>query len=226
MITFQHQCEYCDKKYKQEKAFLNHECKEMLRSEEIKAISGRRAFDYFLEWHKIRNYCLPDERAFVSSTYYNAFINLEKFARNTHLPSVKKYMELMVKNGLQPQMWTNALAYKHYTEYVDRRSPPITQAAITTNIICDICDKYGVDTSDFFEVVVPNEIIQCFTRRQLSPWVLYNSVKFLDYYFDEFSDAQRSLLDNMYPMDKWEKKFNDNKAKVKEIKKFVNELGL
>ena len=226
MKTFQHQCEFCDKKYKQEKAFLNHECKEMIRSQEIKTVQGRRAFDHFIDWHKIRNYCLPDERAYISSTYYTAFKNFELFARNTHLPSATAYMELMVKNGLQPQMWTNALAYKHYVDYVDRRCPPMKQADITGNTICVICDKHEVTTSEFFDVVEPMDVIQCITRRQLSPWILYNSDKFLDYYFTELNDSQRTILDNMYPMDKWAKKFKDNKSKLKEIKEFVNELGL
>jgi len=227
MKPFKYQCAYCDKKYKQEKAFLAHSCDEQKRTEELKTIRGQRAYNYYEEWNRIKRYSIPPATTFITSNNYKAFIRFAKFVRDVRLPLPNEYIKVMVERGLTPQMWTDNLAYKHYIEHLDKRMSPTKQAMLTVDTIFKICERYDIDdTTDFFDHIIPNEFIQCVVRRQLSAWVLFNSKKFIDFYMNRLSEQHKNIFDGIYPPEKWAEKFKHNKKDVAEIKKIVNELEL
>lgn len=226
MRSYKYQCSYCDKKYKQEVAFYNHDCEQKIRSDEIKTPSGQRAYDYYQEWMDAKGYHRAGITTFIESHYYKAFIRFSIFARKVNLPLPKEYIRVMVEHTMQPTMWTDNKAYKYYIEYLDRRVSPKKQAKLSANTILSFCDKNQIDTSEFFDYIVPNELLQFIIGRHLSPWFLLNSERFRKYYTDVFSDAHIDMFDDIHSLTQWSVKFAKHPKEVKYIKQMVLELDL
>lgn len=227
MKTYQFQCPFCDKKYKIESRFLAHECDEMIRAEEIKTPAGQRAYLYYSEWNAMRGFKVPSEGSFITSTYYKAFQRFGGFIDKVQLPAPKEYIRVMVKKQLMPPLWTDNLAYKHYIDHMDRRMSPIKQAEISINTIFDYCEDNGIDdTGEFFEHIPSNEFLQCIVRRQLSPWILFNSPKFWTYYKDVMTIHGRHTFDGIHSPTDWAERFKKDPKTKAEIKKLVVELDL
>lgn len=227
MKTFKFQCPFCDKKYKVEKAFMKHTCDEMVRAEEIKTPAGQRAYHYYSQWNQMRGFAIPPEGTFITSTYYKAFQRFGGFVDKAQLPAPKEYIKLMVKKTLPPSAWTDILAYKHYMNHMDKRMSPQKQASIAVDTIFDYCEANGnIPTDDFFDHINPNEFVQYVVKRKLSPWILFNSKKFISYYSDKMSIHNRHTFDEMYSPSEWSYKFKDNAETVAEMKELVAELGL
>ena len=227
MKPFKYHCVYCDKKYKMEPAFLRHTCDQQIRTEEAKTIRGQQAYEYYRQWNELRRYSVPPVNTFIESQHYLAFFRLLDFIKKYHIPEPSEYVKLMVTNKIMPSMWSDARAYKYYIEHVDKRLAPMKQVEITINTIFDLCEKHGIeDTTDFFDEMIPGEVLQAIVRRQLSPWFLYNSKKFRTHVAEDFSDHNRTALAAVHPTARWKEKFDNDKKLVDEIKNMAIELGL
>ena len=227
MKTFQFQCNYCDRKYKKEHFFIAHECDQMIRTKVAKTPMGMRMYDYYSKWNSIRGHKVPPLSTFITSQYYKSFERFDMFVNKSGITSPIEYIKVMHKGTLPPTMWTNHLAYKHFIDYMDNKMPPMKQVGITVDNIFHLCREYDLtDTADLFDVITPNKFIQSVVKRQLSPWFLFNSKKFRNFYKHEMSTHNRTTFDELYSPAEWGEKFRTNKSTVAKILPIIGELGL
>jgi len=226
MRPFKFRCPYCDKRYKNEKFFDAHTCKEMIRSEQASTIEGQRAFAYFQEWNKLRGRRILSLDQFIAAPTYNSFFVFDSFSRKVDLPNIKLYMKIMVEKDLQPSIWVNDIAYSYYIDYMDKRVGSNQQASITVDSIFDWCEVNDINSSDFFDYIPPNNLIKMILKRRLSPWILFNSKKFEIYYKNKLSSEQRKILDNIHSPSAWKNKFSKRQQEVTNMEKVVNEMQL
>jgi len=199
----------------------------MLREEDFKSAAGQSAWHYYRDWMKTKhNSVLPASDAFKNSKYFNAFFNFAKFVKKTQLPDVKIFIDLMVRIGVDPNFWTKDAAYRRYLEHITRKVPAKDLAKITIKTMFDIAEAAGVEVSQIFDVITPNELIQLLHQRRLSPWILLNSKKFADFYINGTTKEERIILETIINPEYWKQRFENHPQDLKIIKQYITELGL
>lgn len=220
------ECSYCGNTFVREKNYLDHYCEQMRRSEEIKTPIGQAAWSYYQRWLKAYKKMPPSIQTFMKSRYYKSFVRFAKHVQKMGIPDVDLFIRLMKEKDIGPQLWTNDQVYSMYIERLDRKSSPLKQAEITINTLFKIADAAQVEVSQVFDVLKPNEVIQLVRQRQLSPWLLLFSQKFRSMLANEMDHQQRIVMDSLVRPAYWSEKFDQNPDMVKNMKKYVQELGI
>lgn len=222
-----YQCDYCHAHLKTEKGFIKHHCKAMKRDEDIRSLEGQAAHLFYKAWMKHKHHTtITHPNAFRDSKYFIAFMKFVDFVRRTQLPDTNAFIELMVKQRIEPPLWTDDRAYAKYLEWVTRIMSTEKLIEVTVKTIFEIVDEGGVGTGDIFTIVAPNDIIQLLYQRRLSPWILLNSKKFTEFFRDNTNSEERVIMERIINPEYWMKRFKAHPDDLKLAKDCVAALEL
>lgn len=219
-------CNFCGHKFVYEERFLKHRCKQMIRSEEFQTPIGQAAWLFYQEWMKVHRRRVPKSSAFLHSKFYSAFIQFATFVKSVHLPDPNTFIRVMRDKDISPVLWKHDKVYALYLEFLDRNGNPNKQAEITIQTLFDLADENDCNVSELFDVLTPNEIIQLLRQRRLSPWILLNSKKFLNFYINDAKPEERIIIESIIRPQYWTEKFQKHPNDQALMKKFVSELNL
>lgn len=222
----QYTCKHCKKVFVKEHLYLAHKCKQMKRLEEFQSTAGQAAWEYYQMWMRQQKKAVHQPGSFLASRYYRTFINFAEFVKKTNLPSVEKFIWLMVEKKYPPIIWTSNEVYVLYLEFLDHKVSPMDQFALSLRTLMKYTDKHDVDVSEVFDKMLPTEVIHMLNTRRLSPWLLLHSSKFKLMFRDKFSPEQTIILENLIRPEFWIERFKQNPKEVEKIKKNLAEIGL
>ena len=198
---------------------MGHTCTQMERSKEIQTIVGQQSYRLYCYWLEKQRKKAPPIETFLVSTYYGTFIRFVEWSRDTGIPDNKKFIDLMIESKLSPSLWKRNEAYQIYMDYVDKRSDPLDQVAITIETISALSEGLGIPHGDVFGVFSCGEITELIQQRRLSPWLLFCSSKFREWTKTLRDDQRMQLMKNIgvgFWSDRLEK-FPDTVKYIKEI---------
>jgi len=223
-----YECIFCHKKFKRESAFIKHRCEKMKRDESLRTVLGQSALSFYREWLKVQNKRVPDDRAFINSSSYRAFMRFAEYVKKSEMPSPTEFIKLMIKNNYQPSMWHIPEVHTIYMEHLDNAIPPVDLARITVNSLLDLSDYYRCDIGDVFNYTYPGEVIDLMKKRKLSPWILLKSKKFRAYLekVKKSHPEHFTHLGNMIRVEYWRRKFQKDPKAVETMEKIVKETNL
>lgn len=226
MKTYEHVCEFCGKRYKREAGLLNHKCPQADRIEEVKTQEGRRAFEMYSRYYKQRFNKIVEIDTFIKSASYGGCFRFLDFIKEMGLVDVDVYIKIMVEKELKPEQWCNPLAYAFYIENIDKYIKPSRQIELSVNTVMDIAEMYEVEPSEFFDVISPPDMISLITSREMSPWFVLNSKKFMEFYKTVLDNHYKRKMSILIDGEHWSRKmrlYPDVRDMAKEC---VAELGL
>jgi hypothetical protein len=222
-----YRCNFCQQGFKSETRFLKHKCKEMVREEKFKSLTGQAAWNYYKDWMKLKHKSMvPAASTFKNSKFFTAFYNFATFVKKAQLPDVNVFIDLMVRTGVDPNYWASDAAYRRYLEHVTRKLPAKELAKITIKTMFDVAEAADVDVSQIFNILTPNEVIQLLHQRRFSPWILLNSKNFADFYVNHTTKEEKIILETIMNPDYWKKRFEKYPQDLEMVKQYIKELGL
>lgn len=205
---------------------MKHRCKQMIRDEEFRTPLGQAAWLYYQQWMKAYRRQIPRSQSFLHSKFYGSFVRFAKFVKAVHLPDPETFIWLMKEKDISPTIWNNDQVYALYLEFLDRKGDPQKQAQVTIDTLFDIADAADTDPGDVFNILTPSEVIQFLRERRLSPWVLLNSKKFMEFYVNRVSAEERIIMESIIRPKYWGEKFQKHPQAVEMMRKYVAELNL
>lgn len=220
-------CQHCRKRFVKENRFLEHQCEEMRRADEMKTIVGISAKEYYEEWFRaLRRKTVITESMFMKSHYYKTFVTFSKFVQQTKLHKPKKFIKFAVSKNYAPAMWTATAVYMEYMDFLDTNADPLEQTVDSVYFILKYCDSHNIPTAEFFEHLDPNELIQMIQQRQLYPWILLMSDSFTNMLEHRVSEEQRSIIESLLRIDYWQRKLTKHEKDIPTLLMYVEELGI
>lgn len=204
---------------------MKHECTQMIRGKEIQTAIGQSAYGLYKIWMEKQRRAAPPIETFLSSAYYSSFIRFAEWVRETGIPDSRKYVELMVNAKIAPALWRRNEAYQIFLEHFDKRTDPISQATTTIETILALAEGLECEPGKVFEQFQVGDILELIQQRRLSPWLLFCSKSFKDWY-QNLHTVDRSALMKSIGIDYWATKMESKPAIVAELKSIAESLGL
>lgn len=198
----------------------------MIREEEFHSNEGQRAWSFYKSWMKLYHRSTPNNKAFIKSKFFNAFIRFAVYSQKVHLVDIGAFIWLMKEKELPPSMWTNDIVYIKYLDFLDRKIKPTKLIAISIDTLFDEAKRLHVSVKNIFTVITTNELILLLRRRQLSPWILLNSGKFKQFYITKTSTEEKTIINSIIKFKYWNERFRDNPKTIKNIRAYIKELNL
>lgn len=219
-------CQHCGKEFVREHAFLNHKCEAMIRLEIMKTPRGLSGLKWYQLWMKKNNRGIPSVDTFMSSRLFHVFCKFADFVKRVKMPSPEGFIELMTSKDIHPNLWTNDKAYSLFIEQHDKHVPVLEQVETSINTLFAIAEYYECEIHQVFINANPSEILELIKIKQLTPWLLLNSPKFIAMISKRFNFEQRKHFNTIVRVPYWKLRFNHNKQTVETIKKFIREMNL
>lgn len=223
-----YKCGYCGKKYKREKLFLQHKCKQMIRDEQLRTPIGQAAWRFYQDWMRFQRKRAGDDRMFLNSRYFPAFIKFATFVKQTDLPTPKKFIKLMVTENYQPTMWLIDEVYAIYMEHLDKSRSCNEQLDITLTTLDKVAEAYDCDISEVFDHVSGSEVIELLKQRKLSPFVLIASKKFNNFlvHVSDNNTEQFIILERLIRANHWLSYIHSHTTNFNKVKGYVAKVDL
>lgn len=218
-------CKHCKRKFISERAFMKHECTQMLRGKEIQTVIGQSAYGLYKVWMEKQRRAAPPIETFLSSAYFTSFMKFSAWVRDTGVAEATKYVELMVAAKIAPALWRRNEAYQIYLEHFDKRTDPISQATTTIETILALADGLECQPGEVFSKFQVGDILELIQQRRLSPWLLFCSRSFKNWY-QGLHDADRTALMKSIGIDYWANKMESKPKVVEELKGIAESIGL
>jgi hypothetical protein len=218
-------CQYCDKTFTLETAFMNHVCQERTRFEELRSPVGQAAYAYYCEWMTAYKRKAPNIDTFAISRYYSSFVKFAQHAVDLSFPNPIHFIKLMVEKDISPMLWRRDQCYSIYLEWIDKTLDPLDQVQISIETLIDIAGKEGVELTSVFTHLGEKRITELIRLRKLSPWFLFCSTAFGDFLRAnpvEDLQAMMAIINPAY----WSAKLDANDAVVQEIKEINAQIGI
>lgn len=219
-------CKHCQKSFVRERSYLEHQCKQMKRQEELQSPTGQAAWLLYQSWFRAMKKMPPRSEAFIASKYFRTFMNIATFVQRVSMPKPEKFVWLMVQKDFPPTMWLLDEAYAMYIDYLEYTATPIEQVQISIDTLFSLAEKNDVDVDQVFTKIHPNDLIHLVRSRRLSPWLLLLSKKFKEYFVKVVTTEQRIILETLIRPENWVERFEKHKDTVDKIKQCVRELNL
>jgi len=224
---FKYRCDYCHTPFKTELGYTKHYCKTMKREDEFKSLEGQAAHLFYKEWMKKKHHALisnPD--AFKQSHYFNSFMKFVKFIFKAEIPDTTIYIELMISKNIPPNLWPDDVVYGKYLEHITRKLPTEKLIEITIQTLYNIAEAAESDISEVFSVLIPNDVIQLLKQRRVSPWILLNSKKFIEFFLKTTTTEERVILESMINPEYWKKRFKAHPSEHNFALECIKELNI
>jgi hypothetical protein len=212
-------CDKCHKSYVRERAFMNHQCKQMKREAELKTPIGQAAWNYYQSWMRKKQRHQNSADAFLSSNYYRTFINFVEFSAKVKLPLPDKFIWFMVHKDYPPSMWMNDDVYGQYLSFIDKDIEPMAQVNITIKTFLKYTNEQNIDVEQIFDYITISEILGLLRTRQIFPWLLLFSKKFKEL-LQQATTEQQMILETLIRPEYWGNRIKelslDEKQKIKD----------
>lgn len=218
-------CKHCKRKFISERAFMKHECTQMIRGREIQTPIGQSAYGLYKVWMEKQRRAAPPIETFLSSAYFTSFIKVAAWMRETGIPDPQKYVELMVAAKIAPALWRRNEAYQIYLEHFDKKTSPISQATDTIETILALAEGLECEPGEVFSKFQVGDILELIQQRRLSPWLLFCSRSFKDWY-QGLHTADRSALMKNIDVNFWSSKMEQKPEIVKELSQIARDIGI
>lgn len=226
MNDYKFTCNFCGKRFVRESWYLKHKCEKMRRDEEIRTPIGQAAWNYYQYWFTKNRKNPRNINTFLTSGFYKPFIKFSKHVCETSLPEPKTFINFMINKQYDPHMWLNRSIYNAYLIYLDRQSDPWSRIVTTIKTIQRYCYGEECEISEIFDKITPPELIHKIYSRDLSPWILLHSPKFLHYYKNKIDPTERIRIDSIISIKFWVERFDKNPDVVNEVKNIIKRLNL
>lgn len=225
MTEMAYSCKHCHRKFVSERAFMKHECTQMVRGREIQTVVGQAAYGLYKVWMEKQRRAAPPVDTFITSSYYTSFTRFATWVRETGVPDPQKYVELMVQAKIAPALWRRNEAYQIYLEHLDKKSNPLEQATTTVETILTLAEGLECAPGEVFSKFQAGEILELIQQRRLSPWLLFCSKSFKEWY-QTLHDGDRAALMKHIGIDYWAMKMEKQPKVVEELKGLAESLGI
>src|SRR5699024_10715791 len=159
---------------------MEHHCEQMRRTEFMRTREGHLAFQSYNTWMRAQGKREQTAQIFLTSMYFLPFERFARFLTEAKVTSYRGFVGLMVKKEIDPKYWTDHRAYSMFIEYHDTVVPVEEQIKLTINAMLKVVDRENKNISEFFDVVDNSELISLIQRRELTPWLLLRSQKFIN----------------------------------------------
>lgn len=219
-------CQHCHGTFVNESRYMQHQCQQMKRLEEIKTPLGQAAYVYYAQWMRSNNRMPPPQSTFLTSKYFRTFINFAVHVQKINMPRAEKFIWLMVERKIQPSIWTSTDVYSIFLEYLDRVATPLEQANLSIQTLSTIAANNDVDISKVFHYITISQIIDMLVKRHLSPWLLLCSTAFKQLVKSSASPEQRIILETLIRAEYWGQQLQIFHAEHEIIKGYAEELGI
>jgi hypothetical protein len=227
MDFFKYECEFCGQRYKRETSFLKHNCKEKIRTEEMKTPDGHLAFALYRRWLQQIKRGKANKSSFMNSQYYKSFFAIADYVKKLDISRPSMFVDYMSSKKYIPTIWTKREAYVGFLDYMDNKIPPSKLVEISIDTIMDFCDEKEIPYSEFFRHIAPNDLINLMESRRMSPWLLFTSGEFKEFYNGErISMEQREIITTFLNKKVWKKRFENHPRVLDRTRRLVEELGL
>ena len=167
----------------------------------------------------------PPIETFLTSAYYTSFIRFSEWVRETGIPDSRKYVELMVDAKIAPALWRRNEAYQIFLEHFDKKTSPLSQATTTIETILTLAEGLECEPGEVFSKFQVGDILELIQQRRLSPWLLFCSKSFKDWY-QSLHTVDRSALMKSIGIDYWANKMESKPGVVAELKSIAESIGL
>jgi hypothetical protein len=168
-----------------------------------------------------------DEHTFIHSTQYKPFNRFFKFAKEKSLPDKKVFIKYCNKKNIDPKFWSNDKVYKDFIEYYDSEYSYVKQLETSIKNLYQISEWLELDDiSQIFDELDSDTILELLKRRKISPWLFFNSTKFMEYLETKASSSERNHIQQVTNPKRWRKIFEDNPKKRKNAIELIKEMGL
>lgn len=221
-------CHHCGKTFRREHYFINHKCRNMKRMEEMRSMLGQRAWMFYKDWLLLQKKRVPDDRAFICSSFYNSFIAFAEFVKKTQLPFPDEFIKFAISKNYPPTFWTYNDVFLEYQEYLNTQIPVEKYIEKTFETIFELAEIFDCQPCDIFNYLEAEELLILIRQRKLSPLVLLVSTKFFDY-IEKVQDNHPELYTKISTNTRynyWRKRLKNNPNHLKTVKDLVNRTNL
>jgi hypothetical protein len=219
------ECQFCDKKFLEQKSYESHSCKQKERHEIVKTKRGARAFSYYKYWLNQMGRHASSEETYRTSKFFNSFLAFCEFEKTMMLPQPKKYIDYMIQNNVMPILWNNLKYYQLYMVNYDDLICPILQVQDSIRYISSLSESIGCKEQDLLSYIYVDDIYKLVQSKRLSPWFLLNSQRFLKYMQTSMNKNEKLVISNLVSVQHWQEKFKKHSDKIKQIKNMISECG-
>lgn len=219
------ECGYCHREFVREGAFLKHECTQMKRAKEIQTPLGQAAYSYYGKWMRSYRRQVPTIQVFMTSKYYNTFINFTKHTHKVNMADVDIFIRLMKTKDIAPGLWTKDAAYSLYLAHLDRTVDPMEMAQITIDELWDYAEDKRISVSKVFSVMEIHECMDMIRQRKLTPWILLKCSSFGDL-IRRATPEQCTLIEDLIRPMYWKYRFDKNPEVVQQMSRIVEAMEL
>jgi hypothetical protein len=223
--SYLYACKHCGKKFTNEKYFMRHECTQMVRSKEILTPIGQQAYALYRAWLEKGKKKAPPIETFTTSTFYTSFMKFTNFIRQTSVSYPELYVELMLKQGISPALWTRDECYLIYVEHIQKNLDPYKQAEDTLLLLAERAEDNKIDICDVFKTMRYGEVLELVNKKKLSPWILFCSPKFKEW-TAKLEPKEREYLMRGIGVVYWSNALQKRTDVVQAMKMIVDDLGL
>lgn len=213
-----YECEFCEAKFISDEGIREHTCRQKERMQQLNTPLGRVAYSYYKLWFKYRKYLIPAKESFIVSKSYNPFLKFVKYAKKMGIPNVPLYIKFMSQEGILPQHWYNDDIYEYFIDYLDKECSHVEHLKITLKSFDRISEALDCDIGEIFDYMRPIDVINLIETRNLSPLVLFFSVKFRNFVKYVASDVEKHLIDQAMNVNRWKPIIESNADGMKFIK--------
>jgi hypothetical protein len=223
--SYLYMCKHCAKRFAKEKYFMAHECTPMKRSIEVQTAPGQQAYHLYKLWLEKQRKKPPAADGFVSSSFYTSFMKFTHYCRDHSISNTEIYVDVMVKQGISPALWTRPECYSQFIEHLDKKSDPYMLGEQTIETLLELSERLKVEPSKIFEELKYGEVLELLAQRRISPWFLFCSAGFKAW----TSKLDSSERDNMYRqigIGYWADALERKPKVVEDMKMLATELGL
>lgn len=219
-------CDYCDKNFVRESAFMRHFCKGKAKINELRSPIGQAAYSYYCTWMKVQRHTVPPIETFSNSTQYNAFIKFSEWAQRTNLPKVEDFIKFMVETDTRPPLWARDNAYALYIKRFDKLVTPERQFIESLECIKALAEDMKVKpVGKVFEALGVAELIALIRRRKLTFWFLLASRKFKDY-LNSLPETDKTRLAEAFNIGAAVERIGQEEYRIREFREACKEEGL
>lgn len=223
--TANYVCEFCEKEFIRESAFLEHVCVPMQRHHKMKTAEGVSAWMAYCTWVKARGQRVPPQSGFLSSHYYQSFIKFAEFVKLMKTIQVEPYIYDMVSQGLSPVIWTNDEVYQQWLRKTTAEKSPTKLAQQTASFLMDYAEDNNVELSKVFTEITAPLFAEWLDMGKISLWFMFGSNVFKQW-FQDLEEEERAFLCTKFSVPEWITKLKNNPTTMVKIKAIVAEMGL
>lgn len=221
------ECAHCLKQFSTETGYLRHKCKEMIRHEEMKTITGQVAWSIYQKWMKARRKPVAQQSSFIKSSFYKSFIRFADFSRKSGMSyNLEKFIDWVILRDYNPPMWLMPDVYGEWLGYLEKNETPLDCFNKSVLTLLDYSDAADVDVSEVFNVILPTEVIHYVKCKKLSPWFLLNSEKFKEYYRNRIKGSDKVVFDALIDTKRWTTIFTEHDGYRRHYKRKIQKIGL